>query len=104
MKKSYILLLLFVLPLFTSCFKDLDDEINPASVSEINDFIYRGLNFFYLYKADTPELADDAFASDNDYNNFLNSFDTPESFFEYLKSPQDRFSICLLYTSDAADD
>lgn len=95
MKKSYVLLLLFVLPLFTSCFKDLDDEITPASVSEINDFIYRGLNFFYLYKADTPELANDAFASDAEYNNFLNSYATPEAFFDYLKSSQDRFSILV---------
>ncbi|HAT67158.1 MAG TPA: peptidase S41, partial [Flavobacteriaceae bacterium] len=95
MKKPYVLLLLFVVPLFTSCFKDLDDEITPASVSEINDFIYRGLNFFYLYKADTPELANDAFASDAEYNNFLNSYATPEAFFDYLKSSQDRFSILV---------
>ncbi|MCB0456775.1 MAG: S41 family peptidase [Flavobacteriaceae bacterium] len=95
MKKTYFLLILFVLPLFTSCFKDQDDEINPSSVSEINDFIYRGLNFFYLYKADTPELANDYFANDSDYNNFLNSYATPESFFDYLKSSQDRFSILV---------
>ena len=97
MKKSHFLLFLFVLPLFTSCFKDQDDEINPSSVSEINDFIYRGLNFFYLYKANTPELADDAFATENDYANFLNSFTTPEVFFEYLKAPDeiDRFSILV---------
>ena len=95
MKKSYVLLLLFVLPLFTSCFKDLDDEITPASVSEINDFIYRGLNFFYLYKADTPELANDAFATEEDKNTFLQSFDTPEMLFDFLTSSQDRFSLLV---------
>ncbi|MEZ4779523.1 MAG: S41 family peptidase [Flavobacteriaceae bacterium] len=95
MKKTYFLLLLFVLPLFTSCFKDQDDEIISSSVSEINDFIYRGLNFFYLYKADTPELANDYFANDSEYNNFLNAYPTPEDFFSYLKSSQDRFSILV---------
>ncbi|MEZ4857900.1 MAG: S41 family peptidase [Flavobacteriaceae bacterium] len=97
MKKSYLLLLLFVFPLFTSCFKDQDDEIIPSSVSEINDFIYRGLNFFYLYKANTPELADDYFETEALYQNFLQSYFTPQAFFDYLKAPNevDRFSLLV---------
>lgn len=98
MKKSYLLLLLlFVFPLFTSCFKDQDDEIIPASVSEINDFIYRGLNFFYLYKANTPELANDYFETEALYQNFLQSYFTPQACFDYLKAPEtiDRFSILV---------
>lgn len=95
MKRKLVLLLLITSTLFVGCFEDNDDNIVAASASEINDFIYRGLNFFYLFKADTPELADDFFASNDDYTNFLNSYDTPESFFAYLKSNQDRFSILV---------
>ncbi|GHC52752.1 hypothetical protein GCM10008083_15840 [Ulvibacter litoralis] len=79
----------------TSCFKDNDDELQVASAAEIQDFIYRGLNFFYLYKEDTSELANDAFVSEDEKNAFITSFDTPESLFDYLKSDQDRFSLLV---------
>lgn len=93
MKK--IFLFIAISSLFVSCFEDKDDVLSPASTATINDFIYRGLNYYYLYKGDTAELADDAFASNDDYNAFLNSYDTPENFFDYLKSDQDRFSILV---------
>ena len=95
MKKTLFLLLLTVSSLLVSCFKDNDDSIQPASAVEIQEFIWRGLNFFYLFKADTPELADDAFATNDEFIAFLSTFDTPESFFDFLKSPQDRFSILV---------
>ncbi|MEM7186352.1 MAG: S41 family peptidase, partial [Bacteroidota bacterium] len=81
--------------IFVSCFEDADDNQQAVSALEIQEFIWRGLNFFYLYKADTQELANDAFASETELNNFLNTFDTPESLFEFLKAPQDRFSILV---------
>ena len=94
MKKVPFLLLIVSLSL-TGCFEDQDDNLVQASTNEINDFIWRGLNFFYLYKADTPELADDAFDTEDDYQNFISSYDSPESFFDYLKSSQDPFSILV---------
>ncbi len=95
MKKSLSLLLILISLSLTSCFEDQDDNFVPASTEDINDFIWRGLNYFYLYKADTPELADDAFATEQEYQNFLSSYSTPESFFDYLKSGQDPFSILV---------
>ncbi len=95
MKKKLFLFLFATSVIFSSCFKDLDDEEQFASVQEIQDFIYRGLNYFYLYKADTPELANDAFTSEDEKNNFINSYSTPEALFDYLKSSQDRFSILV---------
>jgi C-terminal processing protease CtpA/Prc len=95
MKKKIILALFAFSIVCTSCFKDKDDTIQTASVADIQNFIYRGLNFFYLYKADTPELANDAFTSEEEKNTFLNSYDNPESLFEYLRSPQDRFSLLV---------
>jgi carboxyl-terminal processing protease len=95
MKKKIFLLLIAISTLFVSCFEDLDDNIQPASDLDIGNFIYRGLNYFYLYKADTPELADDNFANQEELNTFLSSFETPESLFSFLKSPQDRFSLLV---------
>jgi len=92
MKKKLLIALLLVSVVFVSCFEDLDDNLREATSSEINDFIYRGLNFFYLYKADTPELADDYFADEGEYQSFINSYENPQGFFDYLLGPQDLFS------------
>ena len=92
MKRNLILLLLAISVLSISCFEDMDDKIRTASNLDIQNFVYRGMNYYYLYKADTPELANDAFASDDERDAFLNNFDSPESLFEYLKSSQDEFS------------
>ncbi|OAB78182.1 S41 family peptidase [Cochleicola gelatinilyticus] len=95
MKKNLLLSLIALSTLLSSCFEDLDDNIQFADTIDIQDFIYRGLNYYYLYKADTPELANDAFINDQAKNEFLQGFETPESLFSYLKSPQDRFSILI---------
>lgn len=92
MKRNIFILLLAVATLFVSCFEDMDDNFQTASTQEIQNFIYRGLNYYYLYKADTPELANDAFTNQSDLNNFLDNYETPEALFEFLLSPQDRFS------------
>lgn len=95
MKKTIIFLLLSCSIVFSSCFKDKDDVLQVASTLDIQNFIYRGLNFFYLYKADTPELANDAFASQQELDNFLNMYNSPQALFDYLVSAQDRFSILV---------
>lgn len=103
MRKKILLLLITIATLFVSCFEDLDDTIQPASDLDIENFIYRGLNYFYLYKADTPELANDNFANQGELNTFLNSFQTPESLFSFLKSPQDRFSLLVANYNELED-
>ncbi len=95
MKKILLILTLAVSIILSSCFEDRDDVLQTASTQEIQNFIYRGLNFFYLHKADTPELANDAFADDTAKNAFLNTFDSPESLFDFLLSSQDRFSVLV---------
>ncbi len=93
MKKLCIFLLLIsICPIFMGCFEDIDD--NPASTRDLNDFVWRGLNAYYLYKDNVPDLANDRFDSGS-YQEFLNSYDSPEALFEYLRyQPQtvDRFS------------
>jgi C-terminal processing protease CtpA/Prc len=87
---------LFALVVFgftTSCFEDQDDNVITAS--EINDFVWKGMNAVYLYKAEIPDLANDRFSSNQDYADYLNSFNTPETLFESLihqRETVDRFS------------
>lgn len=92
MKRKIFIPLLLISILVVSCFKDNDDNLQPAATIDIQNFIYRGLNYFYLYKADTPELANNAFAGEDELNDFLDNYDSPETLFDYLKSPRDRFS------------
>lgn len=66
----------------TSCFEDIDD--NPATTRDLNDFVYRGLNAYYLYKDNVSDLANDRFTNGG-YDNFLNGFSSPEALFNYLR-------------------
>ncbi|MFC0604162.1 S41 family peptidase [Winogradskyella pulchriflava] len=94
-KKIKILLLACIVAIpLTSCFEDMDDNISFSSLG-VKDFVWKGMNLVYLYKPEVPDLANDRFTNDEDYNNYLNGFDTPEDLFEslkYLPDDVDRFS------------
>jgi C-terminal processing protease CtpA/Prc len=89
-----LLLLLFTIGLFTGCFSDEDDD--TISSDKINDFVWRGMNAFYLYKSQIPDLANDRFSSGNeDYEEYLNSFPQPTNLFEsliYQRETVDKYS------------
>ena len=96
MKKIRLLLagLLVAGLAFQGC-EDMDDNAVP-----VNDFIWKGLNLYYLWQADVPNLADDRFANQEELNNFLEAYSSPESLFEsllYRNYPDgkkaDRFSV-----------
>ncbi len=80
----YFVLLFLVGSTMTSCYEDSDDVLEPATASEINDFIWKGLNVYYLYKSQVPDLANDRFSSNQGYADFLNTFSTPEDIFNGL--------------------
>jgi len=94
MKFSKTLLCFLTLTALTySCFDDMDD--NAISASEINDFVWKGMNAVYLYKENIPDLANDRFPSTSDYADYLNSYASPEELFEsliYQRQTVDRFS------------
>ena len=75
-------LLFFASLLFYSCFEDFDD--NGAYASEINDFVWKGMNLMYLYKEQISDLSNDRFNNSDDYASYLNSFTRPEDLFESL--------------------
>ncbi len=79
-----------------ACFEDNDD--NAVSASSISDFVWKGMNAAYLYKANIPDLADNRFADSNDYASYLNTFLTPEDCFEsliYERQTVDKYSLIV---------
>ncbi|MGI9527731.1 MAG: S41 family peptidase [Weeksellaceae bacterium] len=102
-KLNWIYLLIFSLGIY-SCSSDdvIDDKdpVNPPSPpsmsqkAEINDFIYKGMNFWYYWKDEVPVLADNRFSSNNDYSIFLNENEPENLFYTLLYDYQkvDRFS------------
>lgn len=82
--------------LTTSCFEDQDD--NAISASEISDFVWKGMNAFYLYKDFKPDLANDRFSTNEDYASYLSSYPSPEALFDdlvYQRETVDRFSVLV---------
>jgi hypothetical protein len=92
MKRIKLLVLAIVLlgGIATSCFEDQDDV--SASNYDIRDFIWKGLNLYYLYLDDVPDLADDRFATQTELDQFGVTFSSPEDWFDHLIADQDRFS------------
>ena len=94
MKKIFQFTLLLFLAVFTfqGC-QDMDDVATPKDLA-IKDFIWKGLNQYYLWQADVPNLSDDRFASQAELNTFLSGYSTPESLFDALRVDKsiDRFS------------
>jgi carboxyl-terminal processing protease len=96
MKTTFKITVLLFLALFTfqSCEdKDMDDVPAPANL-EVNDFIWKGLNLYYLWQADVPNLSDKRFANQVALNTFLKQYEKPEELFDALRvnSSIDRFS------------
>jgi C-terminal processing protease CtpA/Prc len=76
------------------CFEDNDD--NTTGSTSIKDFVWKAMNSVYLYNANVPDLADDRFITETDYNSFLDGYSSPEDLFEDLvfdRENVDRFSI-----------
>lgn len=96
MKKIFSIVLLSVLTLGVfGCAEDNDDVRVPAGNLEINDFVWKAMNIFYFYKGQVPNLSVDDFSGNEDYTNFLNSFETPEELFDAITIATDRFSIIV---------
>jgi len=89
---KYIILFLFVFFTFQSC-QDQDDVAAPNKL-EVQNFIWKGLNLYYLWQADVPNLSDTKFANQTELNKFLTGYPEPEVLFDALRVDQsiDKFS------------
>jgi len=94
MNKYLISLIIAFLLIIPSGCTDVDDNAVPSSL-EIKDFVWKGMNLYYLWQQDVPDLSDDRFANQSQLNAFLEPFSTPTDLFNALRVPSttDRFSV-----------
>jgi len=100
--KYFALLIIFSLLAF-GCSKsddDLPDVVEPRvdfiENLNLNDFIWKGLNLYYLWQSEIVDLQDTRFKDQRELYNYLNDFPEPENLFEtLLNRPTDRFSIIV---------
>lgn len=98
MKKTIQLFTSVLITIFTilSCQKDQDDSASSALNTnlEVQNFIWKGLNQYYLWQPEVPNLADNRFANQAALDAFLTNYKVPEDLFDALRvSPTiDRFS------------
>ncbi len=99
-----ILGILFVFAIF-SCSKKDDGFAIPPTVSvapnaglDVQDFMWKAMNYWYFWQEEVPDLADDRFpiseTGTTDYTEFLKSELDPTAFFtDKLRFSEDRFSF-----------
>ncbi|MCM4169169.1 hypothetical protein KCTC52924_00062 [Arenibacter antarcticus] len=78
MKK--ILALLFVATTLSCSDKD-DDAFTYPKETEVQNFMWQGLNQWYFWQADAPNLGDNRFATNEEYVAYLEKYTDPEEFF-----------------------
>src|SRR5690606_2009317 len=85
---------LFILFVSLSACEPNDDNHVRTSL-RIRYFIWKGLNLYYLWQEDVPDLQDNRFANQGELNDFLRGFNEPETLFDHLTvDPSiDRFSV-----------
>lgn len=78
---------------FQSC--EVNDDLAVPDNLRIGDFVWKGLNLYYLWQNDAPDLADERFSNQRELNAFLSNNTNPTDLFNSLRvSPAiDRFSI-----------
>ncbi|TLP79124.1 S41 family peptidase [Maribacter sp. ACAM166] len=98
------ILVLVVTVIIFSCAKDddlsLPNTIDPdgSAEVEVQDFMWKSMNFWYFWQSNVDDLADDRFMNSTEgraeYTAFLDSEDNPAAFFENkLQFIEDRFSF-----------
>lgn len=102
------LLLIGLILISTSCKKEaLTDETPSAETTnldtddtaislegdlQISDFVWEGLNQYYYWQEEVPDLADSKISDDKAYAQFISENADPVDFFESLLHEDDRFS------------
>ncbi len=98
MKSRYKIVVFFVLASLTlySC-EDTNDSLEVPRAVEVRNFIWKGLNLYYLWQEISPDLADNRFENQNQLNTFLYAYPDPKILFDHLKvEPSiDRFSVLV---------
>ncbi len=91
MKFTQLFLIIFA---FTTIFSCSKTENLPTDI-EIQSFVWKGLNAYYLWQGNVPDLSDRRFSSDQQLFSYLGGFDNPSDLFKnllYQRGTTDRFS------------
>lgn len=95
MKKNIAVLLssLFVVFGFLAC--QPDDSNRVPNDIRIPDFVWKGMNLYYLWQQDVPDLDDERFANQSELNAWLAQNNEPIALFNNLRVDNsiDRFSV-----------
>ncbi len=99
--RKYIALFLGLGLLITSCKSDDNggvdgpDGPDPNGTNlDVQDFMWKAMNLWYFWQANVADLDDDAFTTDAEYTEFLQSESDPADFFDNkLRFSEDRFSF-----------
>lgn len=96
MKQFLKISLLSIAIFFISCEKNSPFDQNTSTNDDLNFFIWHGLNLYYLWQKEVPDLADDRFYSYEDLYSYFGEYESPEAVFEsLLNRPDDRFSVIV---------
>ncbi len=92
--KKYILIFLVISFLGLSCSKDDDNTYSAPKDLAAQNFMWQASNYWYFWQEDVPNLADDRFANNEEYNAFLGSDADAGDFFDnQLRFVDDRFTF-----------
>lgn len=93
MKKYFLYLPLLIVGLLSFSCTDNDDL--PSNFP-VQNFIWKGLNQYYLYQPNIPNLSDARFGNQTDLDKFTSSYSSPERLFESLlfdRENTDKYSV-----------
>lgn len=95
MKLKYVIKMLVVGMVLTSCSKDsVSNEATTTTPDEINNFVWKAMNSWYYWQSNVADLSDSKNTSAAVYANFVNG-KTPDALFYsllYQRGTVDRFS------------
>jgi len=84
-KKKYFSLIIGFAILLISCSDSFDPTDDLSGLNDAtNDFIWSGLNLYYLWQGNVVDLSDDRFSTEAEYQTYLKDSPSPEEFFESL--------------------
>lgn len=86
---SKIIGCVFIAVIISKC----TEKYSLPSNLEIQDFVWKGLNAYYLHQDQIPDLADRRFNSDTELNNYLSNFNDPATLFSSLLITEDTKSV-----------
>lgn len=88
--KNRLVWLVLIIGTLTNC--NNDEGISVPLQNEVNEFVWFGMRDYYYWQAEVEDLSTAKYPTYNDLYDFLNGYPGPESLFDDLLHPDDRFS------------